>query len=164
MVQEQEPRDGGDSAMEAGDAEHAPQCRICFDDAETAETGRLFRPCSCRGSMAWVHVECLDKWRKSSANPRAFFRCEQCLYEYRFGRAFSAYGPDRLSLARFLSGRFAVHILSVAVLLALVFVGGFVAKAFDPKLTWLDVFACFNLGHILAGSVLVGGFSLLGWL
>ena len=75
--------------------EDAPQCRICFDGGCFGEQGPLFRPCRCSGSMAWVHRECLDQWRRSSANPRSFFRCDNCLFEYRFGRAFVAY--DRCS-------------------------------------------------------------------
>eukprot|EP00937_MAST-01D_sp_MAST-1D-sp2_P006310 g6310.t1 len=118
----------------------------------------------CRGSMAWVHVSCLDKWRHASENPKAFFRCEQCLFEYRLGRTFAAFPGDRLTLARALSGPYAVHLLSVLVLLAMVFVAGFIAKAFVAEMTWWEVFAFVNKGHWLVGSALVGGASLVGWL
>ena len=55
-------------------------CRICHGGA--AE-GRLFRPCLCKGTCAFVHVKCLERWRTSSTNPRSFYRCEACLFEYK---------------------------------------------------------------------------------
>ena len=142
--------------------EDCPQCRICFDVGSDGEQGPLFRPCRCSGSMAWVHRECLDQWRRSSVNPRSFFRCDNCLFEYRFGRAFVAY--DRFTVARLLDSRFAVHLLSTFVLGCLVFTGGFVAKSFSPGLTWWEVACCFNVEHLVYGSTLTGVGSLLGWL
>ncbi|KAL0951294.1 hypothetical protein HGRIS_008004 [Hohenbuehelia grisea] len=63
------------------------QCRICFDsvDAES-ELGRLIRPCLCMGSISYVHVKCLQRWRNTSQSQSAFFRCPQCHYQYRFAR------------------------------------------------------------------------------
>ena len=48
----------------------------------TAETGRLYRPCLCKGSNA-VHVRCLQQWRAMAPNPE---RCESCHYRYRLQR------------------------------------------------------------------------------
>jgi len=81
--------------------------------------------------------------------------------------------------------RFAVHALSLVVLLLLVFGGGFLGKMLSPELTWCaawparrppsrpraccpnpcrwDVLHCFNLRHLLAGSVFTGLGSLLGF-
>eukprot|EP00966_Prymnesium_polylepis_P293020 6767909-Prymnesium_polylepis.1 len=109
--------------------------------------------------MAWVHVECLDHWRKCSSNPRSFYRCDNCLFEYRFGRV-----SDRLSVARFLGSRFAVHAFSLLALLCLVFVAGFAAKTFNRELTWWEVLRCFNLEHFISGATLTGLGSALGWL
>ena len=135
------------------------QCRICFDDADDASNPML-RPCRCRGSMAWVHMGCLDHWRTNSANPRSFYRCDQCHFEYRFG---TPAGVDRFTVARFLSTRFAVHLLSLAALAAVIFVAGFVAKMFDSSLGWWDVIACFNINHYMVGSIATGAGSLIGW-
>jgi len=56
-------------------------CRICFSGQDEADTlGRLISPCKCRyigtyslfrsilyrGTMKWIHVECLNQWRKAS--------------------------------------------------------------------------------------------------
>ncbi|TRM60233.1 hypothetical protein BD626DRAFT_505873 [Schizophyllum amplum] len=71
------------------DSDGAPQkqCRICFDgtDAES-ELGRLIRPCLCRGSISYVHVECLKRWRLSSTSSKAYYECPQCHYQYRVAR------------------------------------------------------------------------------
>ncbi|KAJ3987756.1 hypothetical protein F5890DRAFT_1495529 [Lentinula detonsa] len=69
------------------DNEDQKQCRICLDgvDAEQ-ELGRLIRPCLCRGTISYIHVKCLQRWRNSSQNQSAFFRCGMCGYSYRFSR------------------------------------------------------------------------------
>lgn len=38
------------------------QCRICFGPEQQRRA--LIAPCDCRGSMALVHRECLDTWRR----------------------------------------------------------------------------------------------------
>ncbi|KAG9013064.1 hypothetical protein FRB94_003896 [Tulasnella sp. JGI-2019a] len=63
------------------------QCRICLGgDEEQAELGRLFRPCKCRGSMKYVHVSCLNEWRKASQSSRSYWACDQCKYKYSLAR------------------------------------------------------------------------------
>jgi len=34
----------------------------------------------------YVHVTCLNEWRAQSANPRSFYRCDQCHYDYNVQR------------------------------------------------------------------------------
>lgn len=96
------------------------QCRICFSGEET---GRLFSPCMCRGSMGLVHVECLNHWRNMSRNPRSYYGCDQCGYQYNLERTRAAAFLERqepatvlavvgillLTLATALSCRFASH-------------------------------------------------------
>ncbi|KAF5385276.1 hypothetical protein D9615_001432 [Tricholomella constricta] len=63
------------------------QCRICLDGViAEPELGRLIRPCLCRGSISYVHIKCLHRWRNTSASKSAFFACPQCRYQYRFTR------------------------------------------------------------------------------
>ncbi|KAF5356181.1 hypothetical protein D9756_004134 [Leucocoprinus leucothites] len=63
------------------------QCRICLDGIEAEhELGRLIRPCLCKGSISYVHVKCLQRWRNTSSSRGAFFSCPQCHYQYRFAR------------------------------------------------------------------------------
>ncbi|RPD55843.1 zf-C3HC4-domain-containing protein [Lentinus tigrinus ALCF2SS1-7] len=61
------------------------QCRICLD-GEDPELGRLIRPCLCKGSISYVHVKCLQRWRNTSASRSAFYACPQCGYHYHFAR------------------------------------------------------------------------------
>ncbi|KIY50547.1 hypothetical protein FISHEDRAFT_38881 [Fistulina hepatica ATCC 64428] len=64
-----------------------PQCRICLDGADADPAlGRLIRPCRCKGSMSYVHLGCLERWRLSSTDRSAFYKCQQCGYHYRYSR------------------------------------------------------------------------------
>merc|ERR1719449_327352 len=120
-------------------------CRICLGSDEEP-SNLLFRPCSCSGTMAWVHMDCLDRWRRESTNSRSFYRCDQCHFEYQFGQAFEVSGMrfgDRLFVAWVLGLPCAVFTASVAALLALIFLGGFASKVFCTD-TWWQVFSCFN--------------------
>lgn len=38
-------------------------CRFCMG-GPSDELGVLFSPCHCSGSMRFVHVECLNRWRR----------------------------------------------------------------------------------------------------
>jgi hypothetical protein len=48
-----------------------PQCRICLmEDNDT--TNPLINPCSCIGSVRFIHVECIRKWLKSKITTKMF--------------------------------------------------------------------------------------------
>ena len=61
-------------------------CRICFGVAYENGAGKLMSPCLCSGSMRFVHVTCLNEWRSQSTNPRSFYQCDQCHYQYNVQR------------------------------------------------------------------------------
>lgn len=63
------------------DAEDVRECRICQSD----DPRELIHPCQCRGSMRYVHRNCLNQWRAMNAN-RAYFNCDVCGYQYRMSR------------------------------------------------------------------------------
>ena len=45
-----------------------------------------------RGSMRYVHVGCLNRWRSLSNNPRSYYQCDSCNYKYNLQRtAFANY-------------------------------------------------------------------------
>merc|ERR1712150_135476 len=107
-------------------------CRICFDDEESPESGRLFSPCKCSGSMRYVHVTCLNRWRASSVNQASFYKCGSCHYEYRFERV-------RVS-SLLLSARFQ-QLLAVLIFLLSMLVLGLVGRwlfpsFLDQAITW----------------------------
>ena len=55
-------------------------CRLCL---EGEEDGPLVQPCACRGSAKLIHKACLEKWRRTSKNKEAAYRCGQCKDHYR---------------------------------------------------------------------------------
>ncbi|CAL1161848.1 unnamed protein product [Cladocopium goreaui] len=55
------------------------ECRLCLGQADD----ELIAPCRCAGSGRWVHRECLDTWRASGQNPRAFTHCCACGFRYK---------------------------------------------------------------------------------
>ncbi|KAI9616969.1 hypothetical protein H4Q26_010606 [Puccinia striiformis f. sp. tritici PST-130] len=69
--------------------EEEPLCRICLSgrDDEDPSLGRFIQPCLCRGTMANIHVGCLQRWRITSPSPKSFYRCDQCGYRYKLRRA-----------------------------------------------------------------------------
>ncbi|KZP16815.1 hypothetical protein FIBSPDRAFT_934405 [Athelia psychrophila] len=87
QVHEQEP-DGAEveTEKEDGAGTEAKQCRICLDGDDDPDLGRLIRPCLCKGSMTYVHVSCLNRWRANAASRQGFFKCSVCGYRYRLGR------------------------------------------------------------------------------
>lgn len=57
------------------------QCRICLEESELS---LLIEPCLCKGSMAYVHPHCLQRWhyslgKYSKNNQKQDFRCGSCL-------------------------------------------------------------------------------------
>lgn len=55
------------------------ECRICLSGEQQST---MIRPCQCRGTIKYVHSECLDMWRASSQNENSFFSCDQCQSNY----------------------------------------------------------------------------------
>jgi len=43
------------------DRHHGKACRICYIEEETIENP-LLQPCTCSGSMKYIHLECLRQW------------------------------------------------------------------------------------------------------
>lgn len=74
---------------------------------------QLITPCRCTGTMRFVHVRCLDRWRQAAPTERSRFRCDQCG---------ASYALHRTNIAAFLSSDLGA--LSVAgALLSLIVVG-----------------------------------------
>jgi hypothetical protein len=65
------------------EASAGAECRVCFDGRDA---GVLFKPCLCDGSVKYVHVHCLARWRATNANGgRAKTECPNCHFKYRTG-------------------------------------------------------------------------------
>jgi len=77
-----------------------PVCKFCHcpaefpiesrDGEEDEETmGPLFSPCNCKGSLKYVHVLCLSRWRQVSPNPRSATHCDTCEQTYKLSYLFN---------------------------------------------------------------------------
>lgn len=56
-------------------------CRFCLDSVETLKNP-LISPCSCKGSVAFIHLICLNKWRIQDPQ-RNRDACNLCSIAYR---------------------------------------------------------------------------------
>lgn len=135
-------------------------CRIC--QTNTANEV-LISPCYCKGSMAYVHLSCLERWLNQSS--RSY--CELCKYQY------SAIETQRYGFCEGLwlwirHPRNRTHIQSdllIAILLTIVTAGlvcvcimgmhYFVieARRFGMSRTWTKVVVCAFLGTVVIGYI-----------
>ena len=89
------------------------QCRIC---RESSSTGRgLFFPCKCKGSIKYVHEECLLDWLRVSKRKQ----CEVCGYKYQFSQIYAVEAPEVLPLNDILAGVIIRCVKSLKVLVRL---------------------------------------------
>jgi len=56
--------------------------RICRNCHDTSPENDLIAPCTCSGSVKWVHRKCLDQWRAVSPNAESFYTCDICHRDY----------------------------------------------------------------------------------
>ena len=68
--------------MASPEDEDTKQCRICLA-LDCDDLRPLVQPCACRGSAKWIHIACLEEWRRKSPKEDAAYRCGQCNEEYR---------------------------------------------------------------------------------
>ncbi|KAF1997930.1 hypothetical protein P154DRAFT_270238 [Amniculicola lignicola CBS 123094] len=137
------------------------QCRICLETVQPKtnvpaqdlpnflqstpnvvyedESGRLIRPCLCKGSSKFVHDSCLQAWRHAdpSYGRRNYWQCPTCHFKYRLARlgtgrfiastgkhrhkSFAASSPDIETATQIA--------LTILILILAVFILGFIA---DP--------------------------------
>ncbi|KAH8677369.1 hypothetical protein BX600DRAFT_430718 [Xylariales sp. PMI_506] len=91
------------------------------------EMGRLISPCLCKGSMKFVHEECLQAWRYSQNGSQNKWKCPTCKFEYKF---------ERLDWARRVRSPLLAFGLAIVIFIFCLFLLGFVG---DHILSlWLD--------------------------
>lgn len=77
----QVPNRAKQTVREANDEERT--CRICFGEEERES---LIAPCACRGSMQYVHADCLREWIAKTQNLENRRTCGQCKASYKVRR------------------------------------------------------------------------------
>ena len=73
-------------------------CRVCRD--KSTPENPLFHPCLCRGSIRYVHQQCLIKWLAHSKKTT----CELCAHEFRFDPVFAEHMPSQLPISEVIIG------------------------------------------------------------
>ncbi|GAB5586558.1 hypothetical protein Unana1_01458 [Umbelopsis nana] len=102
------------------------RCRICLnssddDDKEDISADNpLIRPCLCKGSMAYVHLACLQRWRQERSENA--FTCEVCHYKYDLRRPF---------WAKLIGSRVLVAFITLVLVLAVVTILSLLVKVID---------------------------------
>ena len=107
-----------------------PTCRICFGGADD---GKLISPCLCSGSIRFVHLDCLNHWRRSSANRKASFQCDQCGFKY---------SMQRTRIASILRASLVLNLIALCAFILLLLGSSYAvafARSFDPTLG-MDLF------------------------
>uniref|UniRef100_M4CAI1 RING-CH-type domain-containing protein n=1 Tax=Brassica campestris TaxID=3711 RepID=M4CAI1_BRACM len=90
---------GSDQIFSHGEQEEDGEeklCRICRSAEEPGNA--LMHPCSCRGSIKYVHHDCLLIW----LNRRGYKQCEVCGRSYSYVPVYSENAPERLPCKEFL--------------------------------------------------------------
>jgi RING-variant domain len=87
---------------------------------ETIDFDPLIRPCLCKGSMAYVHLQCLQRWRKESFKNQ--FTCEVCHYQYNLQRPF---------WANVIGSPFLKIFITIVFVLAIIVVLSYLVKVID---------------------------------
>jgi len=89
---------------------------------ESPGSGRLLRPCKCKGTSKYVHEGCLQAWRHTDPgySKRNYWQCPTCGYRYRL---------QRLGFGRVVSSVAAQIVLTISILLVTVFLLGFISDS-----------------------------------
>ncbi|RUS24810.1 hypothetical protein BC938DRAFT_473045 [Jimgerdemannia flammicorona] len=80
----------------------------------------LIHPCRCSGTMAFVHVECINHWR--TKDRKSYYQCETCRYQYNLFRP---------RLAALFENTFFLHSLAITISLVLIIGLSYLAKVVD---------------------------------
>ena len=62
------------------DEEQIYTCRICLEEESNIDT--LIAPCRCSGSSKYVHLDCLQTWRRTSRGGIGENKCMECHTKY----------------------------------------------------------------------------------
>ncbi len=63
--------------------DETPSCRFCYE-TETSDTNPFLIPCACRGTLTYIHLQCLLKWRATTQNPDFVGHCCICKQAFEF--------------------------------------------------------------------------------
>jgi len=98
-----------------------PTPRVTYISSDPT-SGRLIRPCKCRGSQKYVHEGCLQEWRHADPfyGRRNYWECPTCKFKYRL---------ERMKWSRLITSTVTQIAITLMIMLTFIFLIGFVA---DP--------------------------------
>lgn len=74
-------------------SENQEECRVCRQEIEDTNSDDVCKPCDCRGSIAYIHLNCLAGWMKTSGK----FNCTLCGKSYMLpSRLLQRYTKEKL--------------------------------------------------------------------
>ncbi|OVA11245.1 zinc finger protein [Macleaya cordata] len=139
-------------------------CRICRNPGDSENPLRY--PCACKGSMKFVHQDCLLQWLKF--NHKNARHCEVCRHAFSFSPVYAENAPTRLRFAEFVVGFVtkACHVLQFFVRLAFVLFFWLLIVPFVSMWAWRLSFVrslgeaerLFLSHHISATAILTDSF------
>lgn len=103
--------------------------------SEDPKSGRLLRPCKCKGSSKYVHEGCLQQWRYADPGfaKRNYWQCPTCGFLYRL---------QRMRWAAWISSVTSQITLTTAIFFLAMFLFGFIA---DPVINiYLDPYSAIS--------------------
>ena len=68
-----------DSEDSEDSEEEEKQCRICLSDE-----GELISVCGCKGTVKYVHKDCIIKWQRLAPTAESKIKCQLCKQPYNF--------------------------------------------------------------------------------
>ncbi|XP_062195564.1 probable E3 ubiquitin ligase SUD1 isoform X2 [Phragmites australis] len=86
----------------SGEEEEGDVCRICHLPAEADQP--LRHPCACRGTIRFVHDDCLLRWLATRSSRNSTSRCEVCKRVISIAPVYAANAPARLPVSEFMLG------------------------------------------------------------
>lgn len=147
-------------------------CKICQEYEDSMDTldsqqfvddndRKLISPCKCKGSLRYVHIGCLNKWRHSNVRAEASYRCEVCKYEYKF------YRPR---IAKILANSITLHFFTLILLFFTISVLSYMVKSLhfaqdsEDKSSWKNIkvpFLNLHLIHVVIGTSIFSFFGII---
>lgn len=85
-------------------------CRFCLDSGETPKNP-LISPCSCKGSVEFIHLVCLNKWRIQNPE-RNREACNLCSVAYRI--------PSLYDIEKMPGGSITYYLLDSSLILSII--------------------------------------------
>eukprot|EP01064_Diplonema_japonicum_P004736 TRINITY_DN13104_c0_g2_i1.p1 TRINITY_DN13104_c0_g2~~TRINITY_DN13104_c0_g2_i1.p1 ORF type:complete len:598 (+),score=102.53 TRINITY_DN13104_c0_g2_i1:23-1795(+) len=137
---------------EDGEDDDEKTCRICRC---TQPEGDLFCPCACRGSVRWVHRECLEEWRSKTTNEENKIKCSECKAPFTIA---ITHTNKRFDFARAALRTGGVAVLQLALIETILITVGYLYKITIGLLTAEIDRINWNINlyhHMVAGTVIV---------